>query len=52
VVSRDNDLLDLMTGTDPDAVAFRAGWPGIAVLDPTSFLATLPPPAVPTDEAP
>jgi putative PIN family toxin of toxin-antitoxin system len=47
VVSRDNDLLDLMTGTDPDAVAFRGGWPDIAILDPVSFLATLAPPAAP-----
>ncbi len=47
VVSRDNDLLDLMTGTDPDAVAFRGGWPRIAILDPASFMASLTPPAAP-----
>ena len=47
VVSRDNDLLDLMTGTDPDAVAFRAGWPDIAVVDPPTFLQTVAPPAAP-----
>lgn len=47
VVSRDDDLLDLMTGADPDAVAFRTGWPAIAILDPVSFLATLAPPAAP-----
>jgi putative PIN family toxin of toxin-antitoxin system len=52
VVSRDNDLLDLMTGTDPDAEAFRAAYPGIAILDPASFLRTVrpPPPADRTDE--
>ncbi|MBX9625124.1 MAG: putative toxin-antitoxin system toxin component, PIN family [Gemmataceae bacterium] len=50
LVSRDNDLLDLMTGTDPDAVAFRAAHPGILVLDPVAFLRTISPapPAAPT----
>jgi putative PIN family toxin of toxin-antitoxin system len=42
VVSRDNDLLDLMTGTGADAVAFRTAYPGIAILDPVAFLRTLP----------
>ncbi len=42
VVSRDNDLLDLMTGTDAEAIAFRTAYPGIRILDPVAFLATLP----------
>jgi len=41
VVSRDNDLLDLMTGTDPNAVKFRTDHPEIAVLEPATFLQTL-----------
>lgn len=41
VVSRDNDLLDLMAGTDPDAEAFRATYPGITILDPVGFLQTI-----------
>jgi uncharacterized protein len=44
VVTRDNDLLDLMTGTDPDAVAFRTACPNVAILDPAAFLARLRPP--------
>lgn len=47
LVSRDNDLLDLMTGTDADAVAFRTAHPGILVLDPAAFLARVVPPAGP-----
>lgn len=47
LVSRDNDLLDLMTGTDPDAVAFRAAHPRILILDPVAFLARVAPPAGP-----
>jgi putative PIN family toxin of toxin-antitoxin system len=43
VVSRDNDLLDLMTGTDPDAVKFRTDHPEIAILDPVTFLRILRP---------
>lgn len=42
VVSRDNDLLDLMKTDDPDGVAFRAAHPTINILDPAAFLATLP----------
>jgi putative PIN family toxin of toxin-antitoxin system len=51
LVSRDADLLDLMTGTDPDAVAFRTAHPTILILDPAAFLQTLaaaPPPPPPT----
>lgn len=42
IVSRDNDLLDLMNPTNPDGVAFRTVYPTIAILDPAAFLATLP----------
>lgn len=48
VVSRDNDLLDLMTGSDPDAVSFRENHPTVRILDPVAFLRILdadtPPP--------
>jgi putative PIN family toxin of toxin-antitoxin system len=43
IVSRDNDLLDLMKPDDPHGVAFRAAHPAITILDPAAFLATLPP---------
>lgn len=57
VVSRDNDLLDLMTGTDADAETFRTTYPEIAILDPVAFLQTLrqdtpAPPTDPPSEAP
>lgn len=52
VVSRDNDLLDLMTGTDVDATAFRSTYPGIAILDPVAFLSTLRTGSTNTPEAP
>ncbi len=42
IVSRDNDLLDLMNLNNPDGTAFRAAHPTIAILDPVAFLATLP----------
>jgi putative PIN family toxin of toxin-antitoxin system len=42
IVSRDNDLLDLMKPDDPDGIAFRTAHPTIAILDPVAFLATLP----------
>ena len=38
VVSRDNDLLDLMTANDADSIAFRTNFPTIRVLDPVAFL--------------
>jgi putative PIN family toxin of toxin-antitoxin system len=38
VVSRDKDLLNLATGADPDAEAFRTAYPDIVVLDPVAFL--------------
>jgi putative PIN family toxin of toxin-antitoxin system len=40
IVSRDNDLLDLMTGTDSDSKTFRAAHPDILILDPIEFLRT------------
>ena len=41
IVSRDNDLLDLMNPNNPDGTAFRAAHPTISILDPAAFLATL-----------
>ncbi len=42
VVTWDRDLLDPMTGADPDAVAFRTAHPTIDLLTPPAFLALLP----------
>ena len=41
IVSRDNDLLDLMTGTDSEAEAFRGHYPEMTILDPLSFMQTI-----------
>ncbi len=38
LVTWDNDILALMTGTDPDAVAFRGAHPAITALTPPAFL--------------
>ena len=38
VVSRDNDLLDLMRRADPVSNAFRTAYPGIAIVDPVAFI--------------
>jgi putative PIN family toxin of toxin-antitoxin system len=38
IVSRDNDLLDLMTDTDADSKTFRTAHPEIRILDPIEFL--------------
>ena len=38
IVSRDSDLLDLMTATNAEAVDFRARFPGLRVVDPVTFL--------------
>lgn len=43
IVSRDNDLLNLMTGTDDEATRFRTAYPEIAILDPVAFLSTIEP---------
>lgn len=45
IVSRDNDLLELMTGTDADSAAFRSACPDIAILDPIAFLNAISPKA-------
>ena len=51
VVSRDNDLLDLMTSDDEEPVAFRTAHPTIRIVDPVEFLRTFPPsgPPEPTE---
>lgn len=38
LVSRDNDLLDLMDTHRPECQVFRAAFPQITILDPISFL--------------
>jgi len=38
LVSRDNDLLDLMTGTTPECKEFRQRFRRIQVIDPVTFL--------------
>ena len=43
VVSRDNDLLDLMTSDDAEPTAFRTAYPTIRIIDPVAFLRTFPP---------
>ncbi len=42
IVSRDNDLLDLMKPGNAEGEIFRAAYPTIAILEPVAFLATLP----------
>ncbi len=43
IVSRDRDMLDLMTANDADSVLFRTRYPTIRILDPAAFLQTLSP---------
>lgn len=38
VVSRDNDLLDLMDPTCPESVAFRQKFPDLEIIEPVAFL--------------
>ena len=38
LVSRDNDLLDLTTSDQPEAVALRVAAPRLTILDPINFL--------------
>jgi len=38
IVSRDNDLLDLMDSTKPGAIAFQKQYPSLRVLNPVVFL--------------
>lgn len=47
LVTRDNDLLDLMTAPDAEATAFRTTYPDIAILDPVAFLQAVRPPVPP-----
>jgi putative PIN family toxin of toxin-antitoxin system len=41
LVTRDKDLLDLMTNDDAESVAFRIRFPGITILDPLAFVRKL-----------
>jgi len=41
LVSRDNDLLNLMTERAAEAIDFRTAYPDIRILDPVAFLQTL-----------
>jgi len=41
VVSRDNDLLDLMDETRPEGQDFRQRFPKLTIVDPVTFLQTL-----------
>ncbi len=41
IVSRDNDLLDLMTGHTTECKEFRQRFRPLKVIDPVSFLKTL-----------
>ena len=45
LVSRDNDLLDLMDEQKTDGRAFRMRFPHITILDPVAFLETLQAPS-------
>jgi hypothetical protein len=38
LVSRDNDLLDLMDGGRPEGRQFRHRYPGLIIVDPVGFL--------------
>lgn len=38
LIARDKDLLDLANEKRPDAIAFRARYPGLRILDPVAFL--------------
>jgi hypothetical protein len=43
LVSRDNDLLDLMDQTKPEGKGFAERFPGLQILDPVAFLRALSP---------
>ena len=45
IVSRDNDLLDLMDEGRKDGCDFRARFPLLTILDPVTFLKRIAPPA-------
>ncbi len=38
IVSRDNDLLDLMDATKPEAAEFQTRYPSLRILSPVGFL--------------
>ncbi|HVS82883.1 MAG TPA: hypothetical protein VHE60_14230 [Pyrinomonadaceae bacterium] len=38
LVSRDNDLLDLMKSTTADGIEFQERFPSLSILDPVAFL--------------
>lgn len=57
LVSRDNDLLDLMDENRPEGRAFRQRFPHLSILDPVAFLQVISPrretdPAGPFEENP
>ncbi len=57
LASRDNDILDLRTGHDPEAVEFRRRFSDIVILEPIDFLREmrrelLPPPSTPRPREP
>jgi len=43
IVSRDNDLLELMKPNDPEGIVFRTAYPNIEILEPAAFLQKMPP---------
>jgi putative PIN family toxin of toxin-antitoxin system len=53
IVTRDNDLLDLMNEGNADGLSLKALHPTISILDPLAFLAAVvSPPATPGGESP
>lgn len=51
IVTRDNDLLDLMKEGSTDGLALKALHPSVAILDPRAFIAAVNPPG-PTTAGP
>ena len=52
LASRDNDLLDLRTGSDPFAVDFRQKFPNLQILEPLDFLREMRQELTPRPRAP
>ncbi len=49
LVTRDNDLLDLMKEDNPDGQAYRRHCPGLTILNPVAFLAAVRPQSEPPE---